>query len=301
MPSPALPLFVALAALGAMGCLTAELSSSWTIDRLRVLAVRAEPPEPAPGDTITFEALIVSPDAPLELVLWLACPADIAGVLGCELDPAVLDQIAGLDPEDLTPEEFAELYAELQAAGLMGAEPWLPPSWTVPDDILDGLTEAERNEGLTLFVQVSAIPEGAAGDADVELAYKRVPISEAATPNHNPGIDHLLVDGHAVLPGVTLELDRGHVYAIEPVLAADAIESYRYLTEAGDWEDRVEEPYFSIFVEDGELDASNTLYPWSDFAWTTPAAPDATEQRLWIVVQDRRGGMGWWTQPIRLR
>jgi hypothetical protein len=294
-PGALAPLF----ALALLGCQRVELSSSWTIDRLRILAVKAEPAEPAPGDTVAFEALVISPQAPLQIVLWLACPADIAGVMGCELDPAVLEQLAGLDPESMTPEELAELYATLTEAGLMGVEPYLPPTWTVPDDILDGLTEAERNEGITLFTQISAIPEGAEGDAEIELAYKRVPISQAVTPNHNPAIDHLQIDGALVEPGVTLELDPGQAYEIEPVLADDAVETYRYLTLDGTWEDREEEPYFSIFVQEGELDAANTLFPYSSFTWTTPEVPTTAEQTLWIVVQDRRGGMNWWSQAVR--
>ncbi|MFH1466785.1 MAG: hypothetical protein ABIO70_20535 [Pseudomonadota bacterium] len=301
-PSPRTSVgLTALLALATVGCQRVELSASWTVDRLRVLAVRAEPAEPAPGDTVGFEALIVSPDAPLQLVMWLACPADIAGVMGCELDPAVLEQLAGLDPESLSPEELAALYAALADAGLMGAEPYLPPSWTVPDHILDGLTEAERNEGVTLFVQVSAIPEGAEGDSDLELAYKRFPISEAATPNHNPVIDHLLVDGAEVAAGVILELDPLQAYEIEPVLADDAVETYRYLLEDGTWEERLEEPYFSIYVQEGDISASNTLYPYSSFTWTTPEAPALADQTLWIVLQDRRGGMSWWSQQVRFR
>jgi len=293
--------FLLPGALLSAGCLTSELSESWVVDRLRVLAVRPEPAEPAPGDTVTFEALVVSPDAPVELLLWLGCLADEAGVLGCELDPAVLEQIAELDPEDMSPEELAALYEKLSAAGLIGAEPWLPPSYTVPEDLLDGLDEAARNEGLSLFVQVTAIPEGAQDESDAELAYKRVPISGAVTPNHNPEIASLTWDGVEILPGVVVEVDAGQRYTVEPILAEGAVEDYRYLDSEGRWEDRTEEPYFSIFVQEGSLDASNTLYPWSDFTWTAPRRPEATEQTIWILVQDRRGGMAWWTQPIYVR
>jgi hypothetical protein len=289
------------AAITLAGCSTTQLSSSWVIDRLRILAVRAEPAEPGPGDTVTFEGLVVSPDAEIEMVMWIGCLGSDLDVFGCEIDASILEDIGDLDPEQMSPEELLELYQTLQDAGLMGVEPYLPPSFTVPDDILDELSEEERNEGLSLFVQVTAMPQGASGQDDMELGLKRVPVSDAATPNHNPVIETLLVDGVALTPGTVLELEAGQPYLFEPVLADDAIETYQYLVSDGAWEERTEEPYFSIYVEQGSPEAVNTLYPFSDFEWTAPADPVDPEMSIWIVVQDRRGGMSWWAQDIVLR
>lgn len=183
----------------------------------------------------------------------------------------------------------------------MGVEPYLAPTFTVPEDILDGLTEDERNEGLSLFVQVTAIPQDSQGEDDIELGLKRVPVSDAATPNHNPAIDHLLIDGVEVDAGVTVEVTGNQTYAFEPILSDDSIEPYQYLTLDGGWEERVEEPYFSIYIEQGSVDAVNTLYPYSDFEWTAPLDPSDPAMTLWIVVQDRRGGMSWWSQDILVR
>lgn len=295
-----LPVLAALA-LTACDSPRTELSSSWMIDRLRILAVKAEPAEPGPGDTVTFEGLVVSPDLELELVMWIGCLGSDLDVFGCEIDATILDDIGDLDPDEMTPEELFELYETLQEAGLMGVEPYLPPSFTVPDDILDDLGEEERNEGLSLFVQVTAIPEGALDQDDSELGLKRVPVSDAATPNHNPVIDHLLFDGVEIGPATTVEVDAGESYVLEPILSDDAIESYEYQDVSGAVEERIEEPYFSIYIEQGSLDAVNTLYPYSDFEWTAPSDPAGPELTLWIIAQDRRGGMSWWTQPITVR
>ncbi len=283
------------------GCTTQELSSSWEIDRLRILAVRAEPAEPAPGDTVSFEGLVISPEAELEMVMWIGCLGSDLDVFGCEIDASILDDLGDLDPDTMTTEELMELYQALQEAGLMGVEPYLSPSFTVPEDILDGLTDEQRNEGLSLFVQVTAIPQGASGQDDMELGLKRVPVSDAATPNHNPIIQHLLIDGVEVGPETVVQVEPGQSYEIDPVLADDAIETYRYQGVDGAWEDRVEEPYFGIFVDGGSTDAVNTLYPYSAFEWTAPREPEGTEQSVWIIVQDRRGGMSWWTQRFELR
>ncbi len=293
LPSPA---SFALALLVLQGCTTAELSSSWLIDRERILAVKAEPAEPGPGDTVSFEGLIVSPDREIEMVMWIGCLGSDLDVFGCTIDEEVL-----ADLEDMTVEELMELYETLQEAGLMGVQPYMEPSFTVPDDILDDLTEEERNEGLTLFTQVTAFPSDAEDEDDAELGLKRVPVSDALTPNSNPVIDHILFDGVEIAEGVVVEVDAGQTYTIEPVLADDAIETYQYLGIDDEWEERIEEPYFSVYVQEGAPSAVNTLYPHNDFDWTAPEAPEFGEQSIWIVVQDRRGGMNWWTQAIELR
>ncbi len=295
------------------GCLTTELSSAWEIDRLRILAVRAEPAEPGPGDTVTFESLIVSPDREVELVMWIGCLGDDLDVFGCTIDEEILGDLDDIDPEQMTMEELLELYETLQDAGLMGVEPYMQPTYVIPDDILDDLTEEERNEGLTLFAQITAIPAEDEDEAeaevedqdenggDTELGLKRVPVSDAVTPNHNPLIDHLLFDGVEISQGTVVEVDAGQTYDVEPVLSDDSVEDYEYLTIDDEWEERTEEPYFSVYVQEGSPSAVNTLYPYSDFTWTAPEQPELTEQSLWIVVQDRRGGMNWWTQEISIR
>ena len=87
-----------------------ELSSSWYIDRLRVLAVRADPPEALPGEEVTFEALVVHPADKTGVRVWLACPPDDAGGIGfgCTIDPS-------FDFATATPDQLAE-------AGFIGFE-----------------------------------------------------------------------------------------------------------------------------------------------------------------------------------
>ncbi len=281
------------------GCATRDLSESWRIDRLRVLAVRPEPAEPRPGDTLTFTALVASPGVDLQAVLWLVCPADAVEVTGCAFDAEAMEALG--DPGSLTPEELAALYEDLVEQGLIGVEPWIRPSYRVPEDILDGLDPSERTEGLNLWVQVAAIPEGAASDQDVEMAFKRVPVSEAETPNHNPEIVGLAVDGIEVAPGVTLELDRGQAYDLVPVLSEGSVEAYRYRNSDGVWEDRTEEPWVLWYVEEGALRTPWSVWPVTVQEWTTPPTPSSPDQTLRVVVADRRGGMAWWIQAVHLR
>ena len=64
-----------------LACNQETVAESWQIDRMRILAIAAEPAEPKPGDTVHFQSLIVSPNKPVECSAWLGCSGD-AGACG---------------------------------------------------------------------------------------------------------------------------------------------------------------------------------------------------------------------------
>lgn len=288
------------APLALVACTSKDMAESWQIDRLRILAVRPEPAEPGPGQTVTFSSLTISPTAALEGVAWFACLASEGDDYGCALDLSGFEDLSadleGLDPADLTPEQMADLYTQMQEMGLIGFEPLLPPSFTVPEDVLDGLSEEQALEGLNLMVTLLAIPEGATSEADMEIAYKRVPVSASEHPNTNPTIGALLVEQHKVASDTPVTVAPGQAVRLEPVLSSSSIEDYAYLNSSGEWEDRTEEPYFQYYLEEGEFSQEYALYPYSGTTWHVPEIPTRDELTVWVVVQDRRGGMGWWTQ-----
>lgn len=276
----------------AIACTTDELSQSYEIDRVRVLGAAAEPAEPKPGDVVTFSSLVVSPNEPLFGTAWLACAGDQASDFGCEFDESLFS-----DPENVDPEALA-------AAGFIGFEPYIPPTWTVPTDYLDALTDEEKLEGTAAFINIIAIPGDGSEldeDADVEIAYKRVPVSLATTPNHNPVLSGLRVDGIDVAEDGIVELDAGQTYEIEAVLQDDSVETYTYVSSDGESEERTEEPYFSWYLQKGSFDQTNTLYPFTSVNYTTPADGSADDLGLWVVVRDRRGGMSWSQMTVRVR
>lgn len=278
-----------------IACTTSELSESWEIDRLRILAVAAEPAEPRPGDTVTFSSLVVSPDGPVAATVWFACLGEGYEDFGCDIDPALLE---GMDSGEISAEDLEALYA----AGFIGANPFLPPVWNVPTDALDGLSPEERLEGRTAIVNVTAIPEGEnLDDDDLELAFKRVPVSEATTPNHNPVIASVTVDGVEVPPGTTVSVDRGQPYTVGISLTDDSVEPYVYVGADGTAEDREEEPYLSWYTREGSFDRTFDLWPYNDAIWYAPEAPAEETGGIWVVVRDRRGGMAWAALPVRYR
>lgn len=283
-----------------LACDIERMAEAWQIDRLRVLAVASEPAEPRPGDTVTMTSLTVSPVIPVALSTWFVCVISEELDEGCAIDPALTENLSSVDFATLTPEEQAALYQELVDAGMVGVEPFFSPVWTVPLDVLDALPEEDRLEGLVATVSITAIPDQETVDeGDIELAYKRIPVSEALTPNHNPVVAGLRVDGFDIAPGARVAMDRGQTYAIELVFADDALETYTYVNADGVEESRVEEPYLAWYLQEGTFDQENTLYPYLTVQYTTPTDPSLTEQSLWVVVRDRRGGMAWMELPIR--
>ena len=185
-------------------------------------------------------------------------------------------------------------FEELTEAGFIGYEPLLPPTWIPPADALDALTEEEQKEGLSALINLTALPVGAEDDSDMELAYKRVPVSYADTPNHNPDILSVLVDGVGQEAGVPIQVTSGQTIELDPVMSEDSIEEYTY-TSDGVTETRTEEPYFSWYTEAGTYDQPFSLYPYTSVEWTAPnlTADQEYSGLILVVLRDRRGGMAW--------
>ncbi len=293
-----------------MGCTTEPLSQSWQLDRLRVLGVQAEPAEPQPGDTVVFRSLVYVPyGETLAGTVWFACLPEGSTDFGCTLDESLTDALSG-DLESLSPEEQLALFQQAQEAGLIGFEPLFSPTWTIPDDALASLTEDERREGRSAVVNLTALPEGGeeTAETDVELAYKRVPVSLAETPNRNPAVTGVLVerkDGEGdratytevLAEDGTFTVESGATYRLTPLLEEGSIETYTYRTSSGAEEQRTEEPYFTWYAEYGQYDQADSLFPILDVEWTAPKGGFAGV--LVAVARDRRGGMDWATLAVR--
>lgn len=297
-------------ALVASGCLSKpkQLSKSWKLDRLRILAIRATPAEPRPGEPTRFDALVYAPDGGAVTTVWWACLPESSSDFGCSIDPQLADELnqAFSDPDSLTPDQYAQLYQQAVDAGLVGVDPPMTPAWTPPDDILDGLTDIEKNEGVNALLSVSAFPNsggdtGVGGELvapqdsglanQVEFSFKRLPVSEAVTPNHNPDLKGFTVGDTAVEPDGTFAASKGKEYKLSATLSDDAVETYTYINSSGQREQRTEQPYITWYVEQGAIDQPWSLYPDTTVKWTAP--DEQTTTRIIAVIRDRRGGMGW--------
>jgi len=307
------------------GCGSKEMTpmaDSWQLDRLRLLGVRAEVvgandpvlgtrAEPRPGETVAFTSLTYNPSESTEGgSIWIACLTDGADAYGCDGEEDAFEAFDALD-DDSTLAEFAAAIEAARAAGVIGLPPLYEPEWTIPTDALDALSETERLEGLSAVITVSLTDQGfedeedssddeAAPDPDeVEVGFKRMPVSEALTPNHNPDVVDFTVAGERLNGASGFTARRGYTYIIEPIIPDAHTETYVYLNSDGEEEFRTEEPFFTWYTELGAAGLSKqagfdqplSLAPALDVEWTAPK--NATTVHLFVVVRDRRGGMGW--------
>lgn len=279
--------------LALLACALPDLAQEWDLDRLRLLAVRAEPAEPRPGDIVTFTSLRYVPDGAAWASIWIACL--LSDVDGCSFDASLFDRFAEFDT--LTPEEQAELIVALQAAGFIGFEPGLSPTWPVPEDALDTLSPEQLLEGTSASVQITLTT-----DDDTELVLKNVPVSLATTPNTNPDVASFSVDAVAAAAGEVVTVEAGATVAFEATVAA--LEEYAYVTTSGEAETRMEELSWRWYVDGGEigLDFGGELDPEPEDSVVSVSSWIAPEKSgsylVYAVVLDGRGGMGWWEGAV---
>lgn len=275
----------------ALACSTPQFTQEWLVDRTRVLAVRADPPEAAPGATVTLSALVVDP-AGDPTVAWMVCTVPI----DCP-DYAAIQGLAAADTSTMTAEELATWQAEAAAAGFLGFGVALSPTLIVmgggppPGDSggPDTGDTASIPTSSDMTLVLDAIPVGkeladvTLGDPEAtELATKSLTVGTSDTPNQNPTVDTLTVDGESAAT-----VGRGDVVPLNVALTAGAAETYTDDEGAV----QTEEPTVSYYVSAGTLTQSSASAEDAEVSWTAPES--AGTARVWAVVRDGRGGMAW--------
>ena len=226
---PAAALAVAMAAVAA-GC-SGDLPKSDVVDKLRVLAVRASPPEIRPGQTSVLDALVVQPPlapdaaAPRPSYLWLACTeaAGLAlpGACGVTADgngrPGIFEAPDG-GPPSAIPSCQDQPSAPLCLIGQTEKVSLSPsPSLSGSQVTQVIVTLIVSDQDALACAAFAAEGSGAPPDPDhCIIAIKRLTVSNSTSPNHNPrlaklSLDHEFKNGSAQLPpleaGATLSLD----------------------------------------------------------------------------------------------
>ncbi|WP_426748163.1 hypothetical protein VZQ01_14830 [Myxococcus faecalis] len=265
-----------------------ELQSE--IRRVRVLGIRAEPPElvldpdtgALPGPT-SFTALAVAPDARPVTVTYALCrltgnPYD--GRCPGENGVPLADGTLSLQNPDVQ----AVLRQALQAANPNGGA---TPN---PDD---PRTRAALEKGIPLFVGYEAT-DGSGTPEGSERGVRQVLVRMTREPNHNPGVaDILWNDAPLVGP---LPLDQEVVF--RPTLTEGSLEVF-----TGEEGAETEQVFYSWFVTgDGEVKEFRSLEPVDGkpgdptSKYETPKTP----QRLtvYVVARDGRGGVGWLSREV---
>jgi hypothetical protein len=302
---------LAAVALGA-GC-SEDFAPYNRLDTLRVLAIQSEPAAPRAGETATLTPLVFTPTADPSLTYqwrWCPLPGPAASGYRCLITEDELATILGpgvpFPPFDLGAGPTAMLEAglppELLAAVCGGAVPNLPPP--------------NCAGGFPLQVALTVRTDTDQVDAVVTERWRFDEASQA--PNANPTVDGLtatLAGAQSqpitdVLDVDTVTFPRDAETAIGAVVAPEASETYQGVDEEGQPGTLRERLFITWFVETGDTEDTHTSYlpdstPFADLlknVWTPAdsrlyARGDA---RLFIVLHDSRGGVGWRSGIVRL-
>jgi hypothetical protein len=307
--------FAALLAVGllaaSLGGCGADFDSRTLLSKLRVLALQAQPVNPAEGDTTTITPLVYSPSfatAPLELS-WSWCP-----LLGQPNDGYVC------------PISYDEANAMLAGAGVtaslpgfdLGAGPTAAFTNPFPPEALAALCAAgfdgqplDCTGGFPVRVSVR-VTEGEA--TQLATTVVRLPIAAGAASNANPIPGALSVDlasGNQVLDEAgSVELPRLQDNVLHVAIDDGQAETYPGTGPDGGTATLRETLLVSWFAEVGDFHDTRTLFidgveslpeATSD-EWTPPAAREdgRPTSRLIVVVRDDRGGVGWTSATVSL-
>lgn len=257
--------------ISSAGC-NDPLPSRALVDDLRVLGVRAEPPEAAPGMTITFDALVGDVEVPSRAFRrgWAICTPGVDGVATCG------------DPGRVT------------ALGTGSTA-----TWTVPGDLLEDLSPEDAAIGRDVYVVFGIELDGLDGppeEGEHDVAFKRVRISTNPEPNANPRIEALLLDGAG--SDAPIAVSEGAHTDLLVLATQDSRQEYML---HGDLEQ--EDMRYTWLVTRGSIadpvswgDAGGV----SETRWHVPerGSPDLM---LWVVLRDGRGGTAWAGQPVQLQ
>lgn len=220
-----------------VGCAAEMLESQSTLSKLRVLAVRAEPPELAPGETVQLDALVVDPrhDRCLDAVAGgSGAPADclspeVVGPPTLHWELCLFDEgannlyrcatIPGLPPELSRRDLGTGATASIAYAAIVPAPSFIEQACAslASADAPEFVEIPSCRRGLPVTVRLTAIAAGAdlAGrttdefcldqPADCEIAKKSLTLllpDRVAERNHNPRIEGLFNGGTELRPGV---------------------------------------------------------------------------------------------------
>jgi hypothetical protein len=282
-----------LCALLASGCLPDVGDLASLITGPRLLAVRGNPPEAAPGVSVSYDGLAVSAagTTPDPAFFWAFCASPAALTDNGPVSPACLDDsvrpIGG-------PSAAAEAPTPKDACALFGPDP-PPGSFRAHDpDETGGFYQPVRVElGTLTAIRLQRMPCDLP-DAPVAAA---IQLAQRYRPNRNPALAPLnvtaggiLVARDAIPAGASVQLSTGwgqgdaETYVMFDPATSSVVErreglSVSWFVTGGTLADEV-----TGRAEDDPAPASTT-----GTTWDAPAAGGVVH--LWLVLRDSRGGV----------
>jgi|GEM_PF-907057 len=301
-------------------CMDADFSPSWKLDRLRILAMSAQPATLKPGESAKVSALVVDEpqNRPLTL-LWLGCAAD---PFGQNRGPCSNEDFLK-EPASFLPSLLLEAQnnPENMSIQFLGIGPG-PHDYETAPTLFSMLPEEhpQRKVGtfgmVLLMVVAEAMPQNPSFQelaqlvqrvqdkhVDSQTALFRIPVREDNEPNQNPIVSHLLLNGAAQNKSALMFLEQGREHVLDLSVPAESFEAYVETTYVGTTP-KTETLFASFFSTCGELKNDSFNFATS----IRPKLKTSNEkniracpsliQRLFAVVYDSRSGQTWHEQPF---
>lgn len=298
-----------LVAFAAAGCQEIDWEEYSEVTKLRILAIRAEPPEIGPGEVAEIDALVTNPQGDPVTLAWELCfltdgpDAEYA----CLLDPESGETLGvplGTGDSVSVAYDLVDAFAgDLEAICDEILQADVPEFVSLPD----------CTRGLEVTIRLTATSGG-----DREVAVKRLVLlleDEAARDdvNVNPTLGGLIVDGQSAASGpVSVDVIIEDPVRLQALVNADEAQTY----EAPDPDDDTarldaEGEVLSIawFATHGRFDRETTFYQ-VDVVEAAELQANSLNLRkgglpavagdevtIWAVLRDDRGGVDFasWT------
>ena len=199
----------------ALGCAPELLDDTSRVRSPRVIAVRAEPAEPAPGEAVTLRALVVAPDGTVgePPLRWsfctarraLATPGPVHPACLAEADPALQSVGSGATASGTLPTDACRLFGpeppdDRQGGGGRPVDPDVTGGFYLPVQmVLSGAAPA------VFQARIGCRPGGLSQTESAELTRR-------ARRNENPSIASLV----ATMEGRAITVDEGAAVEVAP-------------------------------------------------------------------------------------
>ncbi|HTN51732.1 MAG TPA: hypothetical protein VML50_04970 [Anaeromyxobacter sp.] len=247
---------------------------------IRVLAVKAEPAEVAPGQSTTLSALAVDTSGATVQAVWIACT-----------EPAVTGS-GPVNPDCFGPGTAPYLVPLGTGLTLDATIPAVAPADFGPPDAGGGVY-------LPIVVRASSASGAVTGEYGLRLA-------QGAPPNQNPTLSDVVVVAGATLtpldPATPLEVHAGDQLTLRGEFAPGSAETYQTVV-SGVPSTVTEILRVSWFASGGSLSEAVTGGDKPDTVWTadTHLPPAGSIIDLWVVGRDERGGTDFTHRQLVLR
>lgn len=303
-----------LATLALAGC-GADFDPGSYVSSFRVLAVQADEPYAAPGETVRFEATAYDPAGRTVEWAWLACESPASSsVEGC---------IADIGERALTTGELPLLAS---GPGLTAVD------YTIPPNALEGVPLEARPSVLSGVLAIAcpgtlALEPGPLGDAQ-PLPFRCTDDSGVELGLHDTitGVKRVFVretdrNANPVIADITFD---GEPWAEDDVKQVDACDTSDFTFDdcEGDGDHRlavnVTPESFEVGVDEFGRDfaeqlvvqhyATEGIFEYEvriaeapETRWVARRSASGQELRLWFVARDDRGGVTLAERRVRVR